>query len=77
MLFRSPEFNVHNAVDYRYGFFRRVWAGLKYIFCPGKYWDTSFTCTSVSEDDVARIRDFCDSYLEEMLDYRHNTHRDT
>jgi len=53
--------NVH--LNYYYGFWKRLWYGIKYIFGHKSSYG-QFDCAGLDHKKVKQLRDFCNSWLE-------------
>lgn len=59
-----PEVFVDVRLDHNYSFFKRLWAGIKYIFGHKSRYG-QFDEVILDNEQVKQLRDFCNEWLEE------------
>lgn len=57
-------FELSFALNIYFGFFRRCWEAIKYIFCNGKNL-SHFDTILLDEDDLYDVRDFVNEYIRD------------
>lgn len=57
-------FELSFALNMYFGFFRRCWEAIKYIFCNQKNL-SHFDSVTLDEDDLYDVRDFVNEYIRD------------